>query len=300
MALLAVGRTHPFKAVRDAVAAARPYDEIVIDGIVEEADCIQIRIPLTLTGASPDAAILVRGLLHGGKGVLCTHADAMVRKLEFRNARALTGNAAGIWHENGNLTLEKCRFVENQNGVMAACAPHDNVSVSRCSFVRNGAGCGHTHGIYGSRLGTLRIEECHFEDTAVGHHVKSRARVLRVARRHFAGRTGCTASYAIDVANGGLVSIQRNQFIKGRNAMSRAFISYSSEGLTHADNGIEVESNIFINHRRGPVAAVVNRAASVAAVLHGNAYERVAFGLLGRGRQRRKQDAQEAIAVGVV
>ena len=300
MALLPVGHAHRFRSLSDAVVAAEPHDEIVVHGVLEEADCTHVRVPLTFTGAGPDATILVRGLLQGGKGILCTFADTVVRNLEFRQARALSGNAAGIWHEQGNLTLESCRFVENQNGIMAGGAPFDVVQVRRCSFVRNGAGCGHTHGIYVSRLGTLSVEECSFEDTVVGHHVKSRASVLRVERSHFAGSARCTASYAIDIANGGLAAIRRNQFIKGRNAMNRAFICYGPEGLVHPDNAIEVSSNIFINHRRGPVVGLLNRAASVAAVLNGNAYERVAFGLLGRGRQSATQHAQSAIAVGLL
>lgn len=300
MAVIPVGAAHLFQSLRDAVAAARPYDEIAVSGPVEETGCIQVRVPLTFTGTGRDPSILVRGLLRGGKGLLCVHADTVVRNIEFRHARALTGNAAGIWHEGGNLTLEGCRFVENQNGVMIAGTPSDAVRVRRCSFVRNGAGCGHTHGIYASRLGTLGIEECSFEDTAVGHHVKSRARELRVERSRFAGGAACTASYAIDVANGGIAFIGRNQFIKGRNAMSRTFISYCAEGSVHPGNSVEVSSNIFINHRRGPTAALVNRSPSVKAVLLGNAYERVAFGFLGRGRQDARREAQRAIAVGVL
>lgn len=300
MAVIPVGAGHPFQSLRDAVAAARPHDELVVSGILEETACIQVCVPLTFTGTGPDSVVLVRGLLRDGKGLLCTHADTVVRNIEFRQARTLTGNAAGIWHEGGSLTLEDCRFIENQNGLMIAAAQSAAVRVRRCRFVRNGAGCGHTHGIYASRLGTLSIEECSFEDTAVGHHVKSRAGVLRVERSHFAGGAGCTASYAIDVANGGVAFIGSNQFIKGRNAMSRAFIAYCPEGRTHPENSIEVSSNIFINHRRGPVAALVNRTPSVAAILHGNAYERVAFALLGRGRQKMRQEAQRAIAAGVL
>ena len=300
MAILRVGADHLFQSLGDAVAAASPHDEIVVSGAVEAAACTQVRVPLTFTGAGPGAVILARGLLQGGKGLLCTHADTVIRNIEFRRARALTGNAAGIWHEGGNLSLDNCQFIENQNGLMAAGTLSDAIRVRRCSFVRNGAGCGHTHGIYASRLGSLDVEECSFEDTAVGHHVKSRAGVLRVERSHFAGGAGCTASYAIDVANGGVAFIGRNQFIKGRKAMSRAFISYCPEGRLHRDNSIEVSSNIFINHRRGPVAALVNRASSVAAILHGNAYERVAFGLLGRGRQQARLEAQRTIAMGVL
>ena len=300
MAVIPVGVGHPLQSLRDAVAAARPHDEIVVSGTLEEAACIQVRVPLTFTGVGPGSAVLVHGLLRDGKGLLCTHADIVVRNIEFRQARTLTGNAAGIWHEGGNLTVEDCRFIENQNGLMIAGTPSATVRVRRCRFVRNGAGCGHTHGIYGSCLKMLSIEECSFEDTAVGHHVKSRAGVLHVERSHFAGGARCTASYAIDVANGGVAFIGSNQFIKGRNAMSRAFIAYCPEGRTHPDNSIEVSSNIFINHRRGPVAALVNHTTSVPAILRGNAYERVAFALLGRGRHGMRQEAQQAIAVGVL
>jgi hypothetical protein len=280
-----------------AVSRANPHDEIQIEGLIDLTDSLHIDIPLTFTGLGPNAVITVHRLMRSGKGCFCTNEDTVIKYLTFQGATALTGNGAGVWHERGSLMLENCRFIGNQNGVMVGGSA-DAIGIAGCEFISNGSGCGHTHGVYISAAKTVQVEQCRFHDTNVGHHLKSRAAATTVLRCYFGGSPQGTTSCAIDMANGGFALIAQNQFVKGGQSLSSKFISYCAEGNRLAHAKMSVISNIFISHRGILSVAVANYSYATSVNMVGNAYERVRFGLVGRGKQYGKLNAQVAIATG--
>jgi hypothetical protein len=182
---------------------------------------------------------------------------------------------------------------------MAAAGPSDSFRAYGCRFTGNGGGCGHTHSLYVSgALKSAVVMNSSFERTHVGHHVKSRAAETRIENCYFGADYFGTTSCEIDVPNGGDVLVKCNQFIKGRGAMSRKFISFCAERPLHEERRLVVESNIFISHVRLSVA-VCNHALSASAMLRNNAFEGVLLALLGRGREIQRRSASVAIAEGV-
>ena len=299
MAILSVSGSDAQDSLAAAVNAANSYDEIHIAGTLEVADSIVIDKPLRFVGVGGLPSIVALGLLRGAKGIFATRCDVLVHNIEFRGASALTGNGAGVWQEAGDLALTECVFTNNQNGVMAASGPANSVQVTGCRFIANGSGCGHTHGLYvGSPMASAVVTDSTFERTAVGHHVKSRARATVVDHCYFGANPDSATSCEIDIANGGEASVRRNLLVKGRNAMSRKFISFCAERPLRPGSRIEVTGNIFINHRRNLTAAVVNHSLSASAMLRDNAFEGVAIALVGRGREIGRRQSKVAIAEG--
>ncbi len=117
---------------------------------------------------------------------------------------------------------------------------------------------------------------------------------------HYKRRLLEVSSYAVDIPNGGIAIINRNMMVKSRDSMSRKFVCYCSEGNAHSMNKLEVNSNIFINHRRGPSVAVANYSWHTRASLRGNAREGVIFTLAGRGYRSNTREAKTAIGEGVM
>lgn len=287
-----------FETLAEAVAAAVPHDEIQLTRTIETTVPIIIDRPLSLVGMGNMPAIVLRGLLPARTGIVTTRADTTIRNIEVRGARSISGNGAGVWQDGAALRLDSCTFMENQNGVMGAGGADDAVAISRCSFILNGGGCGHTHGIYAGRIGSLVVSRSLFEDTLIGHHVKSRARETRVEYCHFTCTRHGSTSCEVDIPDRGIGVITRNLMIKGTSSKSAKFISYGAERQTHIENRLSVNSNIFINHRGGASVAVANYALSVPAELLENAFERVTLPLLGRGRARRRRNVHAAIRDG--
>src|SRR6185312_3265824 len=166
-------------------------------------------------------------------------------------AACVGGNGAGLRHDHGTLSVRRCIFQNNQNGILIAENPAISARVIDCSFVQNGAGCGHTHSIYAcSGVASLVVGLCSFRDTVVGHHLKSRAAQTRVTHSYFCDTPAATTSYAIDIANGGDAFIAENLFVQGCTSLSPKIISYASEGLAFSSNYCQVVHNIFVSHRR--------------------------------------------------
>ncbi|MGH7057820.1 MAG: hypothetical protein ACREFZ_08025, partial [Acetobacteraceae bacterium] len=276
----------PFTTLGAAVEAASAGDEIEIAGTIEASDSVFVRVPLTFIGVGPAPAVVARGLLRSGRGILVTESDVTIRNVEFRGARAVTWNGSGIWHDKGNLVLEDCLFIDNQNGVMVVGHESDALHVKGSRFVGNGGGCGHTHGLY--ITGNIRLAEfelCEFDATRAGHHLKSKARETLVEKCYFCGLPGSTTSCAIDLPAGGNAVISGSLFVKSRESMSARFISYCSESGRLAKSDLTVRNNIFISHRRLPSVAVRNYSRAVRAFLEGNAYEKkTIFASRGRGK----------------
>lgn len=297
MSILNVNSSDCYLDLAHAVAAAHPYDELHIKGVVTASCHVEIKQPLQLIGVGETAMLNAHGLLPPQTGILTTCSDVVVRNIEFAGARSRSGNGAGVWHRGGNLSLEDCTFTGNQNGVLIADGSATAASFLRCRFKANGGGCGHTHGIYANKIRQLVVEWCSFEGTVTGHDVKSRAEKTRVENSYFSEPPTGTTSLAVDIPNGGSTIIRRNFMVKSRDSMSRKFISFGSEGRVYHQNSLTVSSNTFINYRRGITVAVANYS-SIRAIATGNAFEGVTFALIGRGRNQKKRNAAEAIAAG--
>ena len=57
----------------------------------------------------------------GGKAIFITlGSDITIRNLTFARARVPDRNGAGIRAEGRNLTVEHSRFIDNENGILAA------------------------------------------------------------------------------------------------------------------------------------------------------------------------------------
>jgi len=298
MEVLTVGLGGRFTDLATAVCASNSGDEIHIVSPLEVVNVIRTNHPLSFVGIGSRPKLNFRGLSPIGAGILTTYGNTYVSNLEFSYARALTGNAAGLWHTGGKLQIVDCTFSNNQNGVMVAASIEDVADIIGCNFIANGAGCGHTHGIYATSVGRINVQKCSFEDTRVGHHLKSRASCTRVIENYFGSAPNSTTSYAIDISNGGEAKIISNLLIKGRGAMSRKFIAYCPEPRRYDQNNLEVRSNIFISHRRDLAIAIVNLAHFVSVQSEANAYEGRILPLVGRGRDNRRRQIGIAIARG--
>lgn len=283
---LTVGRGRRFATLASAIDAANAGDEIAVDTGVYSDEIVQIDKPLRIVGVGGTPVFQATGLLKNGKGIFLTRADVTIENITFRDAAALRGNGAGIRHERGNLIVQRCIFRANQNGVFAADDPEATVVVTDSEFIGNGAGDGHTHGLYvATELASLRVERSIFVGTLVGHHLKSRAREIFVSHSTFGDGASGRTSYAIDIPNGGIASISENRLTQGPNAEHFALLNYGGEGMKYRNNSIDIRENFFRGNGSWLSVAVRNRSHVVASLV-GNQFDQISVRLWGRGRLR--------------
>ena len=145
-------------------------------------------------------------------------------------------NGAGIRYQGGNLTLTDDYIHANQEGILAGTPPvagTGTISISNSEFADNGDGSGYTHNIYVNNIALLEITNSLITGAVVGHEIKSRALDTVITDNVIAdGPTG-TASYSIDLPNGGDATITGNVIEKGPDSENPSFIAYGEESVTN-------------------------------------------------------------------
>lgn len=265
---LEVGPGKEFPAPSAASQAARPGDVVAIQP-GEYFDCATWSARgLVVEGVGDGSKVVITDKACGGKGLFITTApDITIRNLTLTRARVPDGNGAGIRAEAPGLIVDHVRFINDQNGILAGF-DGGTMTVRNSDFVRDGA-CEQScaHGIYAGNLDLLRVEGSRFSDTRRGHHIKSRAaRTEIVGNTITDGPTG-TASYLIDISNGGNVVVRDNTMEKGPNAENHTgAVVIGAEGVTQPTREITIENNTFRNDGDYQTYFVVNRTATEASL----------------------------------
>ncbi len=286
---LQVGADKEYKAPSQAAAAARDGDTVVIDP-GEYFDCAAWaanKLVVEGAGQKPDDTVITDKTC-AGKGLFLTDGqDITIRNLTLTRARVPDGNGAGIRMQANNLTVERVRFVNNQNGIMTNNNVAGTLVIRDSGFIANG-GCDGacSHGIYASTLDLLRVENSLFSETKRAHHIKSRARRTEVVGSTIQDGPNGTASYMLEIPNGGDVLVRGNVFAKGPRAENHTCaIMIGSEGVSQRTREILVEDNTFRNEGSYDTFFVTNRTATEA-LLKNNRFSGRVRPLQGDGESR--------------
>ena len=281
--VLEVGPGQPYAKPSAAADAAGPGDTIhIANG--EYYDCMTLSKPnVTVEGSGPGT--VMTDSVCGGKALIIAGADNItVRALTLTRARVPDGNGAGIRAEGGNLTVDHVSFVNNQDGILSAPMPTSTITVRDSVFDRNGTcqqAC--AHGIYVGPLALLRVERTRFINTKQGHHIKSRAARTEVVDCDIEDGPEGTASYLIELPNGGSLLARGNTLEKGPNAENHsAAIVIGSEGVNQPTRDVVVENNTFRNDGNYNTV-LVNNISAADAQLRGNKVSGPAKQLQGDG-----------------
>lgn len=178
--ILHVGPGQRYRRPCQAIAAARPGDQIWIDARGNRRYrgdvCTWRTNRLTIIGVHGRAHIEAAGRSSQGKAiwVIAGH-DTTIENVEFSGARVADQNGAGIRQEGANLLVEHCYFHDNQEGILAGDNPASNIVIDSSVFARNGFGTGFSHNLYINHVRSFTLRYSYSTDAYVGHLVKSRA-----------------------------------------------------------------------------------------------------------------------------
>ena len=247
----AVGPNHDYKMLSQVVPKLKSGDTVTI-APGEYFDCAVIQTDnITIEGLGPNGTSVLTDKVCQGKALLViSGAHVTIRNLTLTRARVPDMNGAGIRDESPELIVERVKFINNQNGILTGTPAGTGVLIVRDSeFDKNGScepSC--AHGIYAGNLQLLHVERSKFTDTRRAHHIKSRALRTEVIDSTIADGADGTASYEIDIPNGGSVLIRGNNIQKGPKAENHtAAIMIGAEGVTQPSREILVENNVFKN-----------------------------------------------------
>ena len=249
--VLHVGPGQRYRKPCQAIAAARPGDEIQIDArgnLAYRGDvCAWSTNHLAIVGVHGRAHIDAAGQSSEGKAIwVIAGNDTTIENIEFSGARVPDQNGAGIRQEGANLLVEYCYFHDNQEGILAADNPASSIVVDSSVFARNGAGDGFSHNIYINHVRSFTLRYSYSTDARVGHLVKSRALRNYILYDRLTGEHG-TDSYELDLPNGGLSYVIGTIIEQDRNTQNPNMLAYGEEGDLNPDSHLYVVNDTFVN-----------------------------------------------------
>lgn len=247
---LTVGEGEAYARPSDAARVAEPGDTVRIlpgtyyDCSVWSAD------GLVIEGSGP-TTVLTDTTCQGKAIFVVAGRDVAVRDLVLARARAVDGNGAGIRAEGANLHVQRVRFEDNQDGVLAGDQPDGMLRIEDCVFVDNG-GAGSEQATAALVVGDwarLVVRDTRFEQGRGAAAILSRAALTEVSASRFdapeAGR-GATVQ-----ATGGLViensSLQPWPGSEGRSVAVLALPGERDGPLVLRRNVLEGKGTLLLN-----------------------------------------------------
>lgn len=245
---LQVGPGRTYTTVRDAIVAAHDGDVIEIDAGLYRGDVATIRAnDLTIRGVGGMAHLDANGVNEGGKGIWVAVGDRLVvENVEFSGATVPDQNGAGIRLEGTDLTVRRCYFHDNEDGILAGDNDASDVLIEDSEFEHNGFGDGYSHNIYINHVRSLTVRGSWFHRAHVGHELKSRAYATTLIANRFTNEDG-DASYEIDMPNGGLAILIGNLIEQGPNQQNPTLVTFAEEGASNPTQAIYLVNNTLVN-----------------------------------------------------
>ncbi len=247
--VLPVGPSKRFSNIQSAIDTAASGDVIEVHAGDYHGDVAVIDMPhLTIRGLGAGAVFHADGKHREGKAMLVVRGDVVLENLEFRGARVPVGNGAGIRFERGRLTVRRCRFFDNEMGILTANDPSMQLDVVNCDF---GSAPQHEgmlhHLLYVGTIGDFSIRGSRFGAGWRGHLLKSRARRNRVIDNRLDDRPSGAASYELEFPNGGDNVVVGNLIAQSAFTQNPDLLSMGAEARDGMTGSLVLENNIFIN-----------------------------------------------------
>ena len=283
MSILSVGQGMQFSTIAAAVAASHDGDTVQIQAGTYVNDFATVNTKITIQGVGGMAHLVATASPPNGKAILTTNTDVTLDHLELSGAMVPDGNGAGIRYQAGNLTLTNSYVHDNQDGILGGGGATGTVTIRNSEFAHNGAGDGSTHNIYIGDIASLTIDGSYIHDAVVGHEVKSRAESTTVTNSRIQDGPSGTASYSIDLPNGGNTLIRGNIIEQGPASQNPAIIAFGEEGGVHAGSSLTVTGNTILNDLSSVSAAAVWNAAAAPLSVTGNSIYGLSAGQVIRG-----------------
>ena len=268
MATLTVGTGQQYTTIAAAVAATHDGDTVLVSAGTYLNDFFDIKTKITLQSVGGLAIIQATVQPNNGKGAIVVDNDATIDGFGVTGVTVGDGNGAGIRYDGGQLTIKNSVLWANQDGLLANADPNGNILIQNSEFSDNGAGDGYTHNIYVNAVASLTIQGSYFHDAQVGHEIKSRALVTTITGNRIQDNTTGTASYDIDLPDGGQATITGNTIEKGPDASNVFAIHYGGEGGPYAGSSLTISGNTILNDN--PAGTLLLNQTSLTAQLTNN------------------------------
>lgn len=259
MTTLTVGSGQQYATIAGAVAASHDGDVIQVQAGTYVNDFAEIGTKVTLEGVGGMVHMVATVAPPNGKAILTTDTDVTVDHFEFSGAAVSDLNGAGIRQQGGKLVVLDSYFHDNQMGILTNADPNATLTIRNSEFAANVASgntpaSGLTHNVYVGAIAQVTVDNSYFHDATLGHEFKSRAAETIITNSRFADLDS-TASYSIDLPNGGHAVLSHNVIEQGAHSDNPTIVAFGEEGTANggqwANSSLTMQGNTILNDLPG-------------------------------------------------
>lgn len=249
--VIEVGPQRTVKTPSEASHLAKDGDVIEIDAGNYFGDvAVWTQNNLTLRAKNGRARLIAQGQSAESKGIWVVRGGKVnIKGFDFVGATVSDNNGAGIRFEKGDLSIDNCRFLENENGILTGGDANSTLEISNSEFGNNGYGDGKSHNLYVGAIRTLKVSGSYFHHAKSGHLLKSRATKNLIFYNRLTDETGGTASYELEFPNGGLAFVVGNVIQQSSLTDNPIVISFGAEGYAVAGSRMYLINNTLVDMR---------------------------------------------------
>ena len=273
MAILTVGSASQYKTISAAVLSSQSGDTINVSSGTYTNDFLNINHSLNLVALGGVVNLVATVQPPNGKGYIDEGGAGVsvgITGFDISGVTVADQNGAAVRYEGGMLTLNNDTIHNNQDGLLANSDSNGVITINGSKFYANGAGDGYSHNIYVNHIASLTVSSSTITGALVGHDIKSRAASTTIIGNVITDGSNGTASYEIDLPNGGVADIENNFIQKGVNAQNPIAISYGEEGNLQTTSSLKVAGNVVINDSPSPSSTALKNASGIVADMSNN------------------------------
>ncbi len=246
---------HGTLRIANAAALAKDGDVVEIEAGDYHGDvAVWEQKRLIVRGVGGAARLFADGRAAEGKAIwVIRGGDFDIRNVDFIGAKVDDGNGAGIRFEAGNLRLRNCLFWGNQMGLLTSGGEADaksTLTVEASEFAYSHVDGRWGHNLYVGSIHQLTVTGSYFHHAGVGHLLKSRAQINRIAFNRLTDESGGRASYEVEFPNGGSALLVGNVIQQQRATENSVIVSFGAEGYRWAVNRLIMGNNTLVNDVR--------------------------------------------------
>jgi hypothetical protein len=249
--IIEVGPQRAVKTPSEASHLAKDGDVVEIDAGNYFGDvAVWTQSNLTLRAKNGRARLIAQGQSAESKGIWVVRGGKVnVEGFEFVGATVPDNNGAGIRFEKGDLIIDNCRFLGNENGILTGGDSNSTLEIYNSEFGNNGYGDGKSHNLYVGAIKTLKVSGSYFHHAKSGHLLKSRASKNLIFYNRLTDEIGGTASYELEFPNGGLAYVVGNLIQQSSLTDNPTVISFGAEGYANAGSRLYLINNTLVDMR---------------------------------------------------
>jgi len=270
MAILTVGPGQQYATLPAAIAASQNGDVIQVQAGTYTNEFATITDSITIEGVGGMVNLVATEPPPNEKGILLIgnvtdDPTVTLDNLEFSGAAVSAadgGNGAGVRYQSGNLIMNDCYVHNNQDGILADAYAAGYITITNSEFADNGTTSGLTHNIYISGVGTFTITGSYVTAANTGNEIQSRARVNNVTNNRIVDGPTATASYSINLPNGGVDTVTGNIIEQGPHSQNHQIISFGTAGA-YSGSGLTVSDNTIVNDEHVSDASAITNATNI-------------------------------------